>query len=370
MATEVRYDFSFPKVCDEHFEWGPFMACPFPGCHNGVAEGEIRCSIPQLPEKVLRRCELKIADGASTYVWREDRGGMLLMLSRLLSRETARLGITRVSDASSQTLYHYTSAAGFLGIIGSGEVWLSDYAFLNDATELHHGLELARGVFVEAAEQRPLARSMLERWSKYNLEGHRVCIGSFSHLGDSLSQWRGYGQIAIGFDAKAYPGFGTFRTARWGQVIYDTPTQLRQLELLAHLAASAWEYDLQYDADRVADLYGDGMGHLLNVVGFFKNSGFEDEREIRLVHSEPPDRFGGMGYVPPRSRFRASGELIVPYLSTRDIAENPTELMPITEVLVGPSSAADTIRSGIEQVLQQAGYNDIPVKLSQTPYRR
>ena len=41
-----------------------------------------------------------------------------------------------------EVIYHYTTQAGLLGIIGNGEIWASDLRYLNDSAEYHHALKL------------------------------------------------------------------------------------------------------------------------------------------------------------------------------------------------------------------------------------
>ena len=41
-----------------------------------------------------------------------------------------------------ETLYHYTSLTGVLGIVGSAELRASDIRYMNDSTELRHTLDL------------------------------------------------------------------------------------------------------------------------------------------------------------------------------------------------------------------------------------
>ncbi|WP_343699738.1 DUF2971 domain-containing protein [Caulobacter sp.] len=366
-SATVGYSLMHGQVCATHHEYGPLMACPFPGCPKGVAEDSIACAPPGLPDQIYRRVALDIGADEPSYVWMEDKEGMLLRLTSLLQRDSRRLDLT---GERPDTVYHYTSPAGFLGIISGRAVWLSDYAYLNDVSEVEHGLSLAREVFAQTAAKRPKAAALLERWAQCRHDDHRVCVASFSRQGDSLSQWRGYGPIAIGFDPVEYPGFGDFRTARWGEVIYDTAKQKRQLELLAHLTASAWEYDAGYIPDRVDTVYGDGVDHMLGVAAFFKNQGFEDEREVRLVHAASSGLYALLGKTPPSPSFRPSGELIVPYLTTADITDNKPSHLPICDVVVGPSPQAETIARGLREVLLHNGYDDVPVRLSTTPFRR
>jgi hypothetical protein len=47
-------------------------------------------------------------------------------------------------------LWHYTNAAGFLGIFRSGKLWATNTDYLNDASEMRH----ARGLVLNAFDSR------------------------------------------------------------------------------------------------------------------------------------------------------------------------------------------------------------------------
>lgn len=198
------------------------------------------------------------------------------------------------------------------------ELWLTDYGYLNDASELRHGLTLARKSFAAAGSRRQppaVAAPKLRRcWrnGSRQLERHRVCIASFSRDGDSLSQWRGYGNVGFGTD---YPGFGHSNTSIMRPVVYDRDSQKRLLDLMDHLTALAWERDREDIPDKVGKLYGDGSDRMLDVVAFFKNRHFADEREVRLVHVANADVMASLGQPLSSRRFRTVGPTIIPYLT-------------------------------------------------------
>jgi len=48
-----------------------------------------------------------------------------------------------------ETLFHYTTAAGLLGILKNGNIWASDLRFLNDAQESVY----ARDMIIDAIEK-------------------------------------------------------------------------------------------------------------------------------------------------------------------------------------------------------------------------
>jgi hypothetical protein len=367
MTDRIRIPFSIAHklVCEEHREYG--VVCPFPGCTNGVEADEFVMDKPLAGEEVFRRVAWTDHEGNTSYSWKGDLP-LWFSLPRVFWREADRLGIVPPSDDTSPTLYQYTTPGGFLGMITSSELWLTDYGYLNDASELRHGLSLARDGFAAAADRRPEAEKVLKAWGNAKLERHRVCIASFSRDGDSLSQWRGYGNVAVGF-CTDYPGFGYSNTSVTRSVIYDQDIQKLLLDLMAHLTASAWEGDREDIPDKVDELYGDGSDRILDVVAFFKDPHFVDEREVRLVHLENADVMSRMGLPLSPRRFRTIGQTIVPYLTTRDVSSPCPERLPIREVVVGPSATADTLARGIREALDEHGYLAVPVKRSETPFR-
>ena len=44
------------------------------------------------------------------------------------------------------TLYHYTSQKGLLGILKDQKIWATHVQYLNDSTEFHFAIDLARSV--------------------------------------------------------------------------------------------------------------------------------------------------------------------------------------------------------------------------------
>lgn len=364
----VGYDMTHPLVCEVHQEHGPIMACPFPDCEFGlVAEDEwVKASPPALDAQVYRRLRWETGANRPTWSWDSDRSGFLALL-RVFWSEVRRRGLAPSMPATRRA-FHYTSLQGFLGMIGTHELWLSDYAYLNDVAELAHGAARARDIYAEVANARPTSRTMLQAQGNPDLSRHRVCVASFSMDPDSLGQWRAYGPIAIGFEL-SYMNFGYANTVQLGPVVYDPKAQDEMLRLFAHLNASAWERESQRERRRLRGLYTDSPDRLLDLVAFFKNHGFSDEREIRMVHTESPRMAERLPHALAPERFRASNGLIVPYVTTRDLHEKHPERLPIREVVIGPGPKAGTLMSGVKRALAAGGY-DVPVRVSGVTYRQ
>jgi hypothetical protein len=142
-------------------------------------------------------------------------------------RDLSRLrGLIRVSPdlrghgGPPPILYHYTGAAGALGIISKGEMWATDAAYLNDPTETQYGRELIRNCWEEFKKNARLGDQELRFFQTFidvlDTEWHTLIstyLACFSEYGNVLSQWRAYGQpgtgYSLGFDSAKLVGNAT-----------------------------------------------------------------------------------------------------------------------------------------------------------------
>jgi hypothetical protein len=298
-----------------------------------------------------------------------------MQVGRVMWREAARDGLIEgYSRDGREVIYHYTTPSGLLGIIESNEFWMSDYSFLNDAEELTYGLAITKNRFGKATESLPSAADLLKKMgSASDLSDLRVCVGSFSLRSDSLSQWRAYGSIAIGFEVGPLM-FGYNNSVRMNRVIYDPDKQKRFLDLMAYLWASAYMEDQKREGpNEIRKMYFDrgGSETLLEVTAFLKHPTFADEHEVRIVHIEDRRVYESLKIERPPHRFRVSGGIILPYVTTRDVATLPDEYpnkLPIVEVIIGPSPHAEVLQRGVERLLAARGY-DAVVTRSTAPLR-
>jgi hypothetical protein len=300
-------------------------------------------------------------------------------------------------------IYHYTNAAGLLGILQNKSIWATDAHCLNDAQELRYGTELAiayaRSVLkatdseVIAAYLKRSIRSWGHRWSLRKASGGwsgrpmgSLYLASFSEDGDLLSQWRGYAEdtgYSIGlatewWDLTSMPVPLRIPALRLRRVLYSDEDQQKAFGPLLQAACRS----LQEAADR----FGDAAAlsayepRLQEYVGWalygmapcFKHPGFEEEREWRMVYVEGADDpdHGGLNLS---LRFRHAAIGIVPYVIIPIAAsEGPYHgRLPITEVYHGPSDHMDVSEAVLIRLLEEHGYA-IPhtrVKAALTPLR-
>ena len=152
--------------------------------------------------------------------------------------------------SKTSTLFHYTTAAGLLGILRSSTLWATDLRFLNDAQESIYAQELVadavQGMKNPVLDPGHVAHGMgqpaVERFARYqgfvldalNSAEYGVYVACFCESGDLLSQWRGYGSdhgYAIELNTDA------LKTALGGLNTYPPATGLEQVRYGSDAAA-------------------------------------------------------------------------------------------------------------------------------------
>lgn len=371
----IRFNFLQRFKCDEHYEDGGIQCCPWPGCKHGTPSERIRVQYSHGSVSTFHRAEWKDAEGHPIYSWQPDNLPRSMLISRVFWTNARRKKLLPAYDpAPSHTLYHYTSAAALLAIIESNDLFLTDYAYLNDSLELEHGIGIARERFRIIAERMPAAASLLNHWAEADHNANaRICVASFSVESDSLTLWRAYGTVAIGFlfDNMA---FGYTNSVTANHVVYDRAVQTQLLDLFGTLIASAYIADTEAageDQTKLAIAYANSAHFVHQIAPWLKHESFADEREVRLVHVGYDDVYDSLHIERPQKRFRASNGLLIPYSTTRDlITQGPEpELLPIAEIVIGPMDRGDLLASGVEELLVAKGYTGVTVRRSSTPFR-
>lgn len=364
-------------ICEEHHGYGS-LPCPWPDCKNGILEDEFRLEpIFTLVEKenIYGRKQWFAPSGDAYYSWVSD--SILpswFQADRIVGREAVLRGM-RVRPQNT-LIYHYTTLQGLKGILESQEMWFTDYGYLNDSDELEHGLQLFEEKLKVAIGRKEYAdvAGIFEAWIE-NMRNHqhRICIASYSLDGDSLSQWRAYGSVAIGF-APSYELTGSRGECRFDSVIYDHANQERLVEFFLHHILQSFRHDMAnaeaWKRLNIKEIYQGGVYQLVSMSALFKNEGFADEREVRVAYVENPDLFEKLSIEPAQKRFRATAEAIIPYVTSADISHMDEKLtLPIREIVVGPA-ISEVGKKSIREFLDHLGLNKVDVRSSKVPYRR
>ena len=280
-----------------------------------------------------------------------------------------------------QTLWHYTSREGLLGILKEKAGWATHISYLNDAKEFRHAAELMQGLLSAREPADDHERLALEAMRRIELTELSPSIQggfvfSLSAKGDDLSQWRGYCKgrdaYALGFsganlrDTLGRSGFALVPCE------YDPAVQRKLLsevidtcfKTMHRLGAGGGPLQPHVNPDLAFPLL---FLSLLEVASVIKHPKFEGEQEWRLVSSSVyPD--------PLKVIFRAKRSLLVPYRTVALKSLGP--YLGITDIVVGPTPHMRLEVGALEQLfltyaLPAAGQptTQLRIRRSEVPYR-
>ncbi len=296
--------------------------------------------------------------------------------------EIANLAFKPAVESLPATLFHYTSSAGLLGIVGSGELWATHAAHLNDSSEVTFAEERLRECLASTKPGPGLETRFLEKlaWgtsADFTMTTlFDVYAASFCESDDLLSMWRGYGSegYAVGFSTSslataAADGFES-QPSWLARVLYEPSDQRAFLTNLingtlavakavpGHIAREG----LAISEDDALDiLMGNFLSSVVPFLCFIKHPGFREERECRVVQ---------VGWTianyPEGIHLRAGPAGLVPYVRLHPRGASRFEL---TSVRVGPSGAPEIAKRAAERLLGRHGETNCPVTVSTIPLR-
>ena len=286
----------------------------------------------------------------------------------------------------SQTLFHYTSQAGLLGVLGTQSVWASHTSFLNDSSECLHAFDIAKD----------MAQSILDGDNYLDAFSWELCrrlrllrapdffITSFSEKPDLLSQWRGYcpsgSGVCIGVDLNLLKVFCEDRGYRFERCIYDRDALSHKIQMLIDQCwkmfpapslsrpefvalstskAIAFTEDYQdfisfgggqLEADSAIEWF---CSELIQLAPLYKNEGFHEESEWRVVIKSPKE-----------VKFRAGVSCLVPYIELK-IFESE---MMLRQLIIGPNPNQERCYRSSKIALESFGFNSALVWKSSIPF--
>ena len=310
-------------------------------------------------------------------------------------------------QAEPESLYHYTTLEGLLGILEKKKIWATNIRYLNDTKENRIIANLlsdelkrrcGHGTFFDllapnrneemnrnepASVDSLLYGDFVAKW----LASLFVFVTSFSKKGDSLSQWRAYsgrsGGYSIGFRPEYLKAVGENFTDGRSERPYSDLRPLSKCdyvdeeverslkneikELVAafikestpiqkSLGISAPERSIALTKLAFKSFIGLGRRS-----AFLKDDGFAEESEWRLAFHLSPNP------TPPDLKFRSGSSMLVPYLEVP--LEVPDQLIGIEEVIVGPCPHRSEAKQAVEILLTTIGLPDVKARCSKVPYR-
>lgn len=269
-----------------------------------------------------------------------------------------------------EILYHYTDAAGLIGMLSSGLAWATDYRFLNDKTELLYTNSLIQ----EIAGRKLRENSSPTLTALYGAlvsgkgvidEDEEVFIFSMTEDPDSLSQWRAYSRsgmgFAVGFDAHVLADLAKSDDAEFSlrQVIYDEHVQRKVISEALDAMESRYRRDVKgrQQSSLLIKKIAEVVGELAVYRGSAnKHPAFRDEREWRLV-GFPDDE------LPTKVRNR--GAELVPFV---EFSMRGIDRLPIKRIGIGPGFVTSNQMQAVEKLCLQHSYK-VELYAADAPYR-
>lgn len=357
-------------VCAAHGNQG-ILPCPWPDCKNGVSDAQFEEEPLFEKERptVYSRREWRSPLGDTYYSWDSSELPNWFFAPQTFWNEARRHKL--VADTAPKVVYHYTSLEGFIGIVKGRSIWMSDFSYLNDRRELTYGADLVKNAIrrISESETESKVLSLLSTWNEnLNTLQNRVCIASFSGDDDSLSQWRAYGPLAIGFTV--YPLALHVNQARLQPVEYNPDAQQKLIDIYLHHLCSAYAYDIASGRlERLPDVY-QKVERLLELIVFFKDPAFRSEHEYRLAYIDNPEVVTMFGLTKTEKAFRVAKGKIIPYVSSVDVLPSKVRNFPleIEEIVLGPESD-DLLERGVREFLDAQDMTAVKVRRSAVPLR-
>ncbi|CAA0087642.1 Uncharacterised protein [Zhongshania aliphaticivorans] len=277
------------------------------------------------------------------------------------------------SELPKDTLYHYTSLSGVLGIIGSRSLWASDIRYMNDSAELRHTADLVSSEVarrINEGHPRPYLLTCFLDWVRHRItNGHILFGASFRSNGNLLSQWRGYSAVgkgaSLGFNPVTVAACAEKQQFRMGRCIYDRQEQLAlinkvldSVEVLADGIADGVEREIYHQ------LFEHLESDLLRLAAILKHPSFEEEQEWRLVSPVVSD------YQHASVNFREGRSMLVPYIKF-SLVSGDNGAVDLDHVYLGPTPNISLSMNSMKMCLAKHGIRpDRGIEYCQIPYRQ
>lgn len=277
------------------------------------------------------------------------------------------------------TLWHYTGASGFLGILESKSIWASSLVFLNDSREFFEASIVASSVISDKNLDKNLERIILKVLHSCSgrcvtsIDIANVAAISFSQKGDDLGQWRAYaddtgGGYCLGFAKSKLEEIASNLGGSMRKVEYDLPIQKKLISPIVDRFISSITGSepsekavANYERNGQAELLGSNVRAAVDVftadyrkvAPIIKNKAFSEECEYRLI-------LDGQKGV----KVRATEYGIVPYYTVA-----LGDSFALRALIIGPSRRITRNLEAALLALGSSGFTSNSTVASSLPYR-
>jgi hypothetical protein len=270
-----------------------------------------------------------------------------------------------------ETLYHYTTLSGLMGIVDGTELRASDIRYMNDSTELRHTLDLLHQQvtrrILSGVDNPELLNALLDWLSHRIVSGPMLFGASFRAHGNLLSQWRGYSAhgkgVSLGMSPSHILACAERQSFEIARCIYARSEQEALIDrIIDAVETLAPEYPNESPEAPWLALFHHLEGDLLRIASVLKHPAFEEEQEWRLVSQVMPG-------INPGVHFREGISMLIPYANI-DLRDAEGEVA-LEHVFLGPTSNIDLSMNSLDLYLTQRGARPTRgITYCNIPYRK
>lgn len=281
-------------------------------------------------------------------------------------------------------LYHYTTADGFIGILNTASIWLTNLQYMNDLSELQYATDLITEALDSKSKEHKSNEVLKEFFQRTRntfspfeggTEAFAICV---CENGNLLSQWRAYGGrgggYAIGLDFFHLVRFLPIRCFL-RKVIYCREEQVQIINgVIDEICTLIGEMTKgqtaqQADSDNTLPQFCLFLNRILREYIFcFKHPEFTQEQEWRLVHvrscNPVLDREADFADL----KFRTFDGNVIPFIDmslSNSVGASRQDSFgvsfPIQELVIGPTLNADLNRESATILLTKMNPDHIPI---------
>lgn len=284
------------------------------------------------------------------------------------------------SETTQDTVYHYTSLNGVLGIVEGGYLRASNIRYLNDATEMSHFSELFWNAITKRQNGSPLSLEFfrqLQAWVSERLTsglGHKLHVVCFTTNGNLLSQWRSYCPIAkgvsLGFRPDKILSVATEQSFQVGKCLYDPQTKqqlaeriFKTIEEVALQRGEETDLSMRHPLNSFYDVFEKFEDDLLRVAALFKHPAFHEEQEWRAISSAVKN------YVEAPIEYHEGPSTLVPFVKFH-LPKAHDRRLDIEHMFLGPTpSVSNSMHSLSNYLAKQGASPRTGLQYCQIPYR-
>ncbi len=262
-----------------------------------------------------------------------------------------------------ETIYHYTTQKGILGIIPTRTMWATQAHFLNDRNEVFLTFKLLERELrrMVSESKNPQHRSLLNeiRHSLSNVDQTHICTVSFCESGDLLSQWRGYAAqgkgYAIGFDLAKLSNIAKQQNFVVWPCVYNPTLQLELVKYLIDCWIEKFSEQMLDHGKMIEEI----NASICKLAPIIKDESFIEEQEWRLVSNATGSE--------KNMAFREGVFSLIPYLNFNLCDQNSKDC--IKKIVVGPSPHLDLAMNSLSMFLKQNRLPSVEIISSRIPFR-